>query len=369
MSKKLKKRADGRYQTSFVFEGKRYHVYASRSSDLSDAITRKKEELKRNKINHDNPVLDSYYKDFTKLRRSSIKESTIRTQTMQYEACANVKIHGIRFGSLRIRDITPKDVQLVQQGLIESKRSSETVNNYMDHLSHVFNAAVRDETIYRNPCKCIEHVRRTEPRAADTKHRGLSVDETKTFLEAAEGSFYLNNFKLMLLTGMRVGEVSALTASDFDFRNSCIHVCKTVTRNDIGGYEIGDSTKTYSGKRDIPLTDPIRQIVSVQKVLVRDLFGIRFDRLLFPSPEGKILREYQINREIKRITTAAGIDHFTCHAFRATFATRWMEQRPQDFKVLSEILGHADTKITLNLYTHVMKETKSEAMNAIQISV
>lgn len=369
MAKKLKKRPDGRYQTSFVHEGKRYSVYASRVSDLGDAVAQKKEELRRRKLNHSNPELDSYYKDFTRLRRSSVKESTIRTQTIQFEACADIQIHGIRFGNMRIRDITPKDIQFVQQGLIESRRSSETVNNYMDHLSHVFNAAVRDETIDRNPCKCIEHVRRTEPTAADTKHRGLSVEETKAFLDAAEGSFYLNNFKLMLLTGMRVGEVSALTASDFDFRNNCIHVSRTVTRNDVGGYEIGDSTKTYSGKRDIPLTDPIRQILASQKILIRDLFGLRFDRLLFPSPEGKILREYQVNREIKRITAAAKIDHFTCHAFRATFATRWMEQRPHDFKVLSEILGHADTKITLNLYTHVMKEAKQEAMNAVKIPV
>ena len=78
---------------------------------------------------------------------------------------------------------------------------------------------------------------------------------------------------------------------------------------------------------------------------------------------------YQVNREIKRICKRIGIEKFTCHAFRATFATRFIEQRPQDYKVLSEILGHSNIKITLNLYTHVMKDRKIAAMNAVEIAM
>ena len=46
-----------------------------------------------------------------------------------------------------------------------------------------------------------------------------------------------------------------------------------------------------------------------------------------------------------------------------------MEQRAQDYKILSEILGHKDTSITLNLYTHVMTESKVIAMNDLQIKI
>ena len=46
-----------------------------------------------------------------------------------------------------------------------------------------------------------------------------------------------------------------------------------------------------------------------------------------------------------------------------------MEQRPQDFKILSEILGHKDVSITLNLYTHVMTKSKVKAMNDVVIKV
>lgn len=89
--------------------------------------------------------------------------------------------------------------------------------------------------------------------------------------------------------------------------------------------------------------------------------------LLFRSVNGKILREYSVIREIGRICQAADIENFTCHAFRNTFATRFIEQRPQDYKILAEILGHKDISITLNLYTHVMAQRKKDAMNDINI--
>lgn len=364
------KRADGRWQGQFTYEGKTYYVFAQKKGDLSAAIEARKEELASRKEEHDNPLLDNYYKFFTEMRRDKVRESTIRSQTVQYNACADVILEsGMRFGDLRIRDIRSKDVQQVQKALSESSRSTMTVNNCMDHLSHVFNAAVRDETIDRNPCLAIEHVRRTEPAARDTKHRALTKEETAAFLDAAQSSYYINAFRLMLTTGMRIGEVTALSESDIDKRY--IHVYKTITRNEAGGYEIGDFPKTDSGIRNIPLNDNVRLIIENQKKVLREAFGIGFDRsrLLFPSFEGQIMREYQVNREIKRYTQKLGIEHFTCHAFRATFATRWMEQRPQDFKILSEILGHSDVKITLNLYAHVMEDAKEKAMQSILISI
>ena len=91
--------------------------------------------------------------------------------------------------------------------------------------------------------------------------------------------------------------------------------------------------------------------------------------MIFRSVEGNILRDYTVEREIKRICKAAGVEYFTCHAFRNTYATRFMEQRPEDFKILSEILGHKDVSITLNLYTHVMTENKVKAMNNVVIKV
>ena len=364
-----KKRPDGRYKTSFLYNGKRYYVYGSTKAELEDRKAKRRQELSEGMLDHDNPVLNDYYDDFEEANRSKVKPATIRSQRTWFNACAKVAVlkTGTTLGQMRIRDIKPKDCQKVQKSLIDGGKSSRTVNNYMDHLKHVFSAAVKDETIDRNPCNCIQHVRRTEPAAADTKHRGLSKDETVKFLDGAQDSFYLNHFKMMLQTGIRVGELGALQDADIDRKENCIHITKTVTRTEAGGYMVGDTPKTDAGRRDVPLTPGILETVARQKEANRAVFGLRFAPQLFPSVEGELLREYPVNREIKRITKRQGIEHFTCHAFRATFSTRWMEQRPQDFKILSQILGHADTKITLDLYTHVMKEAKEEAMNEVKI--
>ena len=364
---KLKKRADGRYQGRLQYDGKCYFVYGTSRADLEENKLKKLHELQQGTLDHDNPILDKYYDRFTDLRRSKVKESTIRVQASSYRNCADVVIdrNGKKLGEMRIRDIKPKDCQTVQQALISKKLSTRTVNDCMAHLSHVFHAAVRDETIDRNPCRCIEQLRRTEAPARETKHRALTADETTRFFSSAAGSLYINEYKMMIQTGMRIGEVCALSPADIDQDRNCIHVTKTVTRTEVGAYAIGDTPKTDSSYRDVPLNNTILQIVADQKAMNRKL--MTFSKLLFPSEEGKILREYTVNRDIKRICARCGIEPFSCHAFRATFATRFIEQRPQDYKILSEILGHANTKITLDLYTHVMKEGKETAMKEIKI--
>ena len=73
-----------------------------------------------------------------------------------------------------------------------------------------------------------------------------------------------------------------------------------------------------------------------------------------------------VNREIKRICKTAGIQYFTMHALRATFATRAIEQGINP-RTIQELLGHADYAITMNLYGHVLDETKAEAMQIIAV--
>lgn len=368
---KQKKRQDGRLQKAFTFNGKRYYVYGRTTQELIQAEFAKRAELEQGAEDRENPTLNKYYERFTEHRRSKVKESTIRSQSIQFRNCADIPIdkNGRTLGSMRIQEIKPYDIQTVQAALEKSDRTTETVNNCMAHLSHVFNAAVKDETIARNPCTCIERVKRTEKPARETIHRALSEAETRQFFQAAKGSYYENMFKLMIQTGVRVGELGAINDFDVDAGEMLLYINKTVTRDETGGYMIGDTPKTDAGNRIVPLTPAALEAIRAQKRINRILFGSSSGGPVFKSAEGALLREYQTNREIKRICERIGMEKFTCHAFRATFATRFIEQRPQDYKILSEILGHSNIKITLNLYTHVMKESKIIAMRGINIAI
>ena len=134
-------------------------------------------------------------------------------------------------------------------------------------------------------------------------------------------------------------------------------------------YCVGKATKTEKGVRDIPLNAAILKALHDQKEMNMLLHGGRPLPALFVSTKGDLLREDLANREIRRICKRAGIEKFTCHALRATFATRFIEQQPENFKILSNLLGHSNINITLDLYTHVMNKNKTEAMQKINIAL
>ena len=368
-----KRYANGYLRKSFTYNGKRVYIYGRNAAELTQKEMEKRQELENGTINRLNPTLNSYYEYFTTIRTNKVKGATVRAQEIQYKNIANVEITpGVLFGEMRINDIKRKDIEFVRMELLKQGKTPENLNICFSHLNHVFNAALNDETIIKNPCKALEKLSRNTKPINETKHRALNQDETRKFFETAteRKSFYLQAFKMMLFTGIRVGELAALKISDIDTKNGYLHINKTLTRDTCGAYMIGETPKTEKGKRDIPLNDDIMAIVTEQEKNNQMFFGIPvINTPIFKSSENGLLKEYTINREIKRICKAANIEEFTCHAFRNTFATRFIEQRPQDYKILSEILGHSDIKITLNIYTHVMAENKINAMQEFKIKI
>lgn len=367
-------RSDGRVNVSFRFQGK---VYSVTGRTKEEALMKKMERLEKLKAAEDDrndPTVRSYYDNvFTPNRRDKIRESTLRGQSYQFRDAAAVFIPGTgcTFGDLKMSEVKARDIHTVQKALRDSGRTTETTNNIMAHVSHVFNKALRDRTITWNPCTAVDKLQRTEPKAKDTNHRALTEQEALSFFEALHGSYYENICRLMIQTGLRIGEVGALYPADVDTKEGVIHVSKTISRREDGQYYVSDTPKTDSGNRDVPLNDTVLRILKDQQKQNSLIFGhIDLDKPIFRSREGELLREYFVNREISRKCKLTGIQHFTTHAFRATFATQFIEQRPQDYKILSEILGHADISITLNLYAaHKSKNLQAEAMKAINIAM
>ena len=363
-----KKNSRGYYTKYFTYNGKQYKVYGKDQKELLEKMSEKQRELEEGELNLFNPTLEAYYEQFTDIRRSEIAESTIRGQKYQFRNMADVIMENNRpFGTMRMKEITRKHIEYARQRMLDQGKTPQYLNICFAHLNHVFATATLDETINRNPCKALKQLKREGKPISETKHRALSESDVVTFLRASEdrSSYFTNCFKLMFLTGMRIGEIGALYLTDIDAR--FIHVRRSITRDEVGGYIVGEEPKTESGKRDIPITPELKKIIMEQKKLNSMIFGSDWTGLLFKSPEGQILREYTVNREIKRICQAVEMEPFTCHAARITFATRSIEQNPHEFKTLSEIMGHKDIAITLNLYARVMDEKKVSFMNNLKI--
>ena len=189
------------------------------------------------------------------------------------------------------------------------------------------------------------------------------------FMQELQGDWHYEQIAFLLCTGMRIGESSALTWQDIDYKNNIIHVTKTISRNPQGEYIIG-SPKSKSSIRDIPMTEQIRSILRMQKEKKGNVIGI--GQNVFERLGGGMVYNASLNKAItetlKKINKERQvIEHFSAHALRDTFATRYIEQggSPQ---VLKTILGHNSLAMTMDLYSHVLPNTKQKEMDSIKIA-
>ena len=163
---------------------------------------------------------------------------------------------------------------------------------------------------------------------------------------------------LCLFTGMRLGELCALKWSDIDCKNRTVTVNRTVQRISATGHIsktilMETSPKSESSKRTIPLTDPVLERLRKLKGDKPYIFG-----------EDKPLDPRTMQQRFKRLLKEAGVDDRNFHTLRHVFATNCIENG-MDVKALSEILGHADVKITLNRYVHPTMDTKRQQLGIL----
>lgn len=160
---------------------------------------------------------------------------------------------------------------------------------------------------------------------------------------------------ISLYTGLRIGEVCALTWNDIDLNNSIIYVRHTVARVKDNSSEhlssklILGAPKTAASNRKIPISSRLKQILQMAKKVSNSHYIVS-DSEAFQNP-----RTYDFR--FHKLLSECGLESINYHALRHTFATRCIEAGV-DVKTLSEILGHANVSITLNTYVHSSMELK-----------
>lgn len=173
------------------------------------------------------------------------------------------------------------------------------------------------------------------------------------------GKPYLFGILLCLYTGLRIGELLALTWEDVDLCAGTIVVSKSC--HDSWAHsryvKVFDTTKTPGSERFIPLPKKIVGYLRELKKTTHARFVV-----VGRSEYGAEIRSYQ--RTFAVMLRHLGIEHRGFHALRHTFATRALEVG-MDVKTLSEILGHRDPSITLRRYAHSLLEHKTEMMNKV----
>lgn len=162
---------------------------------------------------------------------------------------------------------------------------------------------------------------------------------------------------ICLYTGIRLGELLALTWNDIDFKSGIMTISKTAYRIKQNGKPqvVIDKPKTKNSSRLIPLPKQLLEILKRAKRISKSDF-------VLSTRTGGIVGTRAYQKTYERILKKLNIPYKNFHSLRHTFATRAIEMG-MDVKTLSEILGHKNPVITLQRYTHSMLSYKTEMMN------
>ena len=298
------------------------------------------------------------------------------------------------FGKKTIRNITEGDVIRFYRGLITDKNLAvTTVDGLQTVVQQVFIYAVKSHYILDNVCSGVMK----KLKAAYGKHKeveAFTFSEQKRFLsflleyDRENESHWYPLFATMILTGLRVGELSGLQWSDVDLddKNPQLHVRHNLVlfKDQANGRMVCqmNKPKTRAGIRSFALTSQASEALRMQRDLkLKCSVNIDgFDDFVFVNRFGETQHQGTVNKALKRIITAANLDAMeknnggesipilpalSSHALRKSFITRCAESGV-NLKVCAEMVGHSDYRTTMEIYTMVNDEWEQAELNKLE---
>lgn len=232
--------------------------------------------------------------------------------------------------------------------------SNNSIDKIYRFINKTFKIALSDRLIQFNP---MDNESMSKPKSdiANKKIEALTVQEHKKLLEVLEQQEHKYKYiiLLQLYTGMRIGEVLALSLKDIDYKGNTITISRTLTRDINDKTIMGDTTKTENSKRTILIDNKIKMILKqAQKKQVTNIKGVLF----YDNIKNTYITPSEVNCYLKRLNKKENItSNLHTHMLRHTFATRCIESGMQP-KALQKMLGHKKIQTTLDIYTSVCKE-------------
>ena len=294
----------------------------------------------------------------------NIKESEYKTLKARLQYFIDYK--GGLLAKTKLNDILPSHIQPAINELYKKNPSTgkttakKTIQRYIRALANVFEFA-RKERAYNfcNPCDDLKIPKNsvTKTRTAINKHtiQLILTTEHRAKLPAC----------IMLLAGLRRGELTALTWFDIDFKNKIINVNKSY---DFKQCELKE-TKTKAGMRKIPMNDFLCDLLLEAKkyskgsYVVQKAYGGRMTETAWK-------RLFESYMEALRVADGADenslcfadecFEDFTAHQLRHTYCSM-LQWSGVDIKTAQELMGHSEHGVTANIYTHVDDATKTNA--------
>lgn len=270
--------------------------------------------------------------------------------------------------------ISQKPIQAINERDIKNffvsitKYSNSVIGKIYSMLNNALKRAVVLKIISTNPLDDTRTFSKPKSSKQTKKVSALTINDQKKLISLLLNNEKKSNYRcqmfLSMYTGMRMGEINALTLNDISFKDKLIHVSKTLTRDENDKTIPGKSTKTYAGIRDVYLNDFLLRLLQEH---IDHNYVENSEQLIFYDKKKIYITTSQVNMQFKRLCEKHNISkgyEVNQHMLRHTFATRCIEADVPP-KVLQKMLGHADIKTTLDTYCDVFEEYQQKHTNNV----
>ncbi len=251
---------NNRYVFQKMVDGERISITAQTLNELR----KKKNEVlcridKGGKINSERArmTLNSYFDYWMDTFAKSGRKATTCTN---YKSYYSTYIKNT-IGKKQIIKITKADCQKIINEMIESGKKHSTMANLKSCLNIVFECAIDDDVIVKNPAKNLQI-----PQTESKKRTAIEENHIKVFMDYVKNSeqysYSYPAFVILFNLGVRVGEMAAITWQDVDFQKNTISINKTVNRyrKSDYGFTMGvASPKSKTSVRNIPMNSVVRK--------------------------------------------------------------------------------------------------------------
>lgn len=375
---KIRQRRDGNFEGRLTVDGKQRSVYGKSTTEVKHKV----KELQRDIAKGKNIVATVRLEEALESYLYDIKQSKVRAATFDRDECTFVNHIKCEIGRLKLGSVKPSDIQKMLFEKSQSGLSRSSVKKIHDMLGEFFRYAVAVREISNNPMDLVKMPYFSKVTHEQKEMEVMTADEVMRIIKVAEkvdevsrvGYRYGEAVVLLLLTGLRSGELRAIRKSDIDLHKRTLTICQSIAhvkdRENGGKKHIISDTKTEKSSRDIPLCD--RAIQAIKKLL-DTTYSPDTDYLVCTS-NGQIVGHSNLLRCYNAILKKAGVLSKGLHATRHTFATLLLKEAEDkgQIKEVSELLGHSQIGTTYKYYIKTSNEDKRglvDQLNRLAVKV
>ncbi len=277
------------------------------------------------------------------------KENRVRASTLESQRNA-MELHILPyFKDKVVSEITPADIVEWQNTLLEKHFSASHTRQINAYLKMVFKYAVDYLGLSQSPVK--SQICKPEKGHIDF----WTPEEYKAFSDSIRHNIELYTaFEILFYTGMRKGELLALTLNDIDFSHKTLSISKTLAY--VGGIYVNQPPKTRKSRR----------IIDVPEFLLAEI-RTYIGKLYKPEPEQRLFYRSRVwlGEAITHTCSRINVKPIRVHDLRHSHASMLINLGANPL-MIAERLGHEDVKITMNTYSHLFKSHQKEIIDKLE---